>query len=136
MDKLLLITGAAIFGILGTIHLIYTLFTSKFSPYDGAVAEAMKSTSPRLTRETTVWKAWIGFNASHSLGAMLLAAVYLPLAINHHELLQDSLWFSLLPVLVAASYLVLAKKYWFKIPFIGILIALVCFIGAAWLLNA
>lgn len=82
-----------------------------------------------------MWRAWVGFNASHSLGAMLLAAIYIPLAVYHFELIQNSLWFSLLPVVVGISYLVLAKKYWFKIPFTGVLISLVCFIGSAWLVN-
>ena len=135
MGQILLIIGVSIFGVLGTIHLLYTFFTEKFSPYDPSVAVAMESTSPRLTKETTMWRAWVGFNASHSLGAMLLAAIYVPLAIYHFELIQNSLWFSLLPVVVGISYLILAKTYWFKIPFIGVLISLVCFIGSAWLVN-
>ncbi|MBC3767138.1 LIC_13387 family protein [Neptunicella marina] len=135
MDQILLIIGVSIFGVLGTVHLIYTFFTERFSPYDPAVAQAMESTSPQLTRETTMWRAWVGFNASHSLGTMLLAAIYIPLAVYHFELIQNSLWFSVLPVAVGIAYLVLAKKYWFKIPFIGVLISLVCFIGSAWITN-
>lgn len=135
MGQILLIVGVSIFGVLGSIHLVYTFFTEKFSPYDASVAVAMESTSPRLTKETTMWRAWVGFNASHSLGAMLLAAIYIPLAVYHFELIQNSLWFSLLPVVVGISYLILAKKYWFKIPFTGVLISLVCFIGSAWLVN-
>ena len=41
----------------------------------------MKQTSPVLTKDTTVWDAWVGFNASHSIGAMLVAAFYIPLAV-------------------------------------------------------
>lgn len=135
MAQILLIIGVSIFGVLGTIHLVYTFFTEKFSPHDPSVAVAMESTSPKLTKETTMWLAWVGFNASHSLGAMLLAAIYIPLSASHFEIIQNSLWFSLLPVAVGISYLILAKKYWFRIPFIGILISLVCFIGSAWLAN-
>lgn len=75
MAQILLIMGASIFGILGVIHLMYTFFTNKFEAHDSSVTEAMKKTSPALTKETTVWDAWIGFNASHSLGAMLVGAV-------------------------------------------------------------
>lgn len=135
MNQLLLIVGVSVFGVLGTIHLIYTFFTEKFTPYDLSVADAMKSTSPRLTRETSVWNAWVGFNASHSLGVMMFSAVYLPLAIYHFELIASSLWFSVLPVIVGASYLFLAYKYWFKIPFIGVLISLFCFIGSLLITN-
>ena len=135
MEKALLILGASIFGVLGTIHLLYTYFTNKFDAADSSVTEAMKGTSPILTKETTVWKAWVGFNASHSLGAMLFAGIYIPLTVSYFEIIQQSVWFSLLPVIVGLSYLVLAKKYWFKTPFIGLLIATVCFIGAAVSLN-
>jgi hypothetical protein len=135
MEQILLIVGASIFGILGTVHLLYTFFTNKFEAYDPAVTEAMKGTSPVLTRETSVWKAWIGFNASHSLGAMLVAGIYIPLTVSYFHVIQQSIWFSHLPILVGLSYIVLAKKYWFKIPFIGVLISTVCFIGAAVLIN-
>ncbi|MDA0130584.1 hypothetical protein OH458_21200 [Vibrio sp. MarTm2] len=135
MSQILIIIGVSIFGVLGAIHLVYTFFTEKFNPYDASVFTAMKNTSPRLTKETTMWRAWVGFNASHSLGAMLLPAIYLPLAVNHFEVIKNSIWFSLLPVAVGVSYLILAKKYWFKIPFLGVLISLVCFLVSAWLIN-
>jgi hypothetical protein len=130
MEQLLIIAGASIFGVLGTAHLLFTFFTPKFETRDPSVGEAMRSTSPVLTRETTMWRAWIGFNASHSLGAILLPAVYIPLAIWHLEVIQHSLWFSALPVVVGSSYLALAKKYWFKAPLAGIALATACFLGA------
>ena len=119
--------GAGIFGALGTLHLLYTFFTPKFDPRDAAVAEAMKGTSPRITRATTMWKCWIGFNASHSLGAMAFAAVYLILAVRHPQLLSDSPAFLVLALVNALAYLVLACKYWFRIPLTGIAIATACF---------
>ncbi len=131
MAQILIITGAAIFGILGSVHLIYTFFTNKFDPYDLSAKDAMPGTSLVLTKDTTVWKAWIGFNASHSLGAMLIAAFYIPLALWDFAVIENSLWFTWLPVITGLSYLFLAKKYWFNIPFIGILISSACFITAA-----
>lgn len=135
MENILIVVGAAIFGVLGSFHLIYTFFTNKFEAYDPTVTEAMKSTSLILTKDTTMWKAWIGFNASHSLGAMLFAGIYIPLGLSQFHVIQESLWFSLLPVFVGLSYLILAKKYWFKIPFVGILISTFCFAIAAVLIN-
>lgn len=131
MAQILITIGAAIFGFFGSMHLLYTFFTSKFDPFDLSVKTAMESSSLRLTRETTVWKAWVGFNASHSLGAMLVAAFYIPLALWNFPVIENSLWFTWLPVVMGLCYLFLAKKYWFKIPFFGILIATLCFIGAA-----
>jgi len=135
IEQILLIVGAVIFGTLGAIHMVYTFFTNKFDAFDNKVTKAMKNTSPVLTKETAMWDAWVGFNASHSLGAMLLTAFYVPLAISNMEVIRETQWFSILPVIIGFSYLVLAKKYWFKIPFIGILVSTICFIGAALLVN-
>jgi len=134
--RILIILGASIFGVLGGLHLAYTFFSNKFLPRERAVAEAMKATSPLITRDTTMWDCWVGFNASHSLGAILLAAVYLLLATQHMELLAQSRSFILLAVGASASYLWLAHAYWFRIPFIGIALASACFVAAAILLTA
>lgn len=130
MDQTLLIIGASILGVLGVVHIIYTFFTDKFSVYDLSVLNGMKSTSPRITKDTTVWDAWVGFNASHSLGLILFAVVYVPLSINHFDFIKGSVWFSSIPVVFAMSYLFLAYRYWFKIPLIGVSLSLICFIGA------
>jgi hypothetical protein len=131
MEQVLIIIGASIFGILGIVHLSYTFFTNKFAAYDPAVTKAMMSTSLILTKETTVWDAWIGFNVSHSLGAMLVAAVYIPLAINHLKVIEESLWFTLLSVVIGLCYMALAKRYWFQIPFIGFTASTIFFLIAA-----
>jgi hypothetical protein len=135
ISQILLIIGTAIFGILGFVHLIYTFFTDKFNAYDPDVTEAMKGTSPNITKETTIWRAWIGFNASHSLGAILFAAIYIPLAFSHIEFIANNNWFAVLPSIVGFSYLLLAKNYWFKIPFFGILLSTICFVAAFVLIN-
>ena len=127
----LIVAGALIFGLLGTLHLAYTLFTGKFSPRDAATEAAMKLTHPRLTRRTTLWKAWVGFNASHSLGAMLFAAVYLLLALAHMDWLREAPGLVWLAALGALAYLALAVRYWFCTPLIGIALASVCFLAAA-----
>ncbi|TMP35491.1 LIC_13387 family protein [Pseudoalteromonas rubra] len=135
MEKTLFIVGASIFGLLGLIHLAYTCFSDKFDPRNLEVKEAMLNTPPRITKQTNMWQAWVGFNASHSLGALLFAAFYIPLCISHFDIISDTIWFSVLPSVVSISYLLLAVKYWFKVPFTGILIASACFVTAAWLVN-
>ena len=57
MEQGLIIVGASIFGILGAMHLAYTFFTNKFEAFDAAVTEAMKATSPVLTKETSICNA-------------------------------------------------------------------------------
>jgi hypothetical protein len=135
ISQVLFIIGTGIFGILGFVHLIYTFFTDKFNAYDPDVTEAMKGTSLNITKETTVWRAWIGFNASHSLGAIIFAAIYIPLAFSHIEFIANNSWFAVLPSIVGFSYLLLAKNYWFKIPFFGFLLSTICFIGAFVFIN-
>ncbi len=127
----LIVAGALIFGLLGTVHLAYTFFTGLFSPRDAATEASMKLTHPRLTRRTTLWKAWVGFNASHSLGAILFAAVYLLLALAHMDWLRDAPGLVWLAALGALAYLALAVRYWFRTPLIGIALASVCFLAAA-----
>jgi hypothetical protein len=131
LEQILLIVGASLFGVLGSAHLIYTFFTDKFDTRDPAVGKAMKNTSPVLTSRTTVWRAWIGFNASHSLGAMVFAAFYLMLAIDHMAVIRAAPGFAWLAAINGLAYLGLAKAYWFRTPFIGILIATICFVVAA-----
>ena len=131
IEQILLLIGAALFGVLGTIHLIYTFLANKFMPRKQEVVEAMKETSLVLTKETTMWKAWIGFNASHSLGAIVFSVFYILLSIQHMDVINETKGFIWLAVINSFAYLFLAKKYWFTIPFIGILMATVSFLASA-----
>lgn len=134
--QLLIIIGALIIGLLGLTHLLLTFASNKFEAFDANVTQAMKTTTPIITKNTTLWRAWIGFNASHSLGALLFTGVYLPLAVWHFPMLFQSLWFLILPLIISGAYLLLAYRYWFKAPLIGISIALLCFSGAFILITA
>lgn len=126
--KYLWIFGSLIITVLGTIHLVYTFFTNKFSPRDEKLKNEMKMGSPRLTRETTMWKAWIGFNASHSSGAMFIGLINIYLAINYFTNFQSDNFFFIFNIMTIGFYVWLAKKYWFKIPLTGITISFICFI--------
>ncbi|WP_166836058.1 LIC_13387 family protein [Rheinheimera pleomorphica] len=130
MYQILLIVGASVLGVLGVVHIVYTVFTDKFSVYDLSVLNGMKSTSPKITKETTVWDAWVGFNVSHSLGLILFAFMYIPLALNHVDFIKASVWFSSIPAVFSVGYLFLAYRYWFRVPLIGVSMSLICFIGA------
>ena len=125
--------GSAIFLILGSIHLFYTFFTDKFSSRNENVLSEMRSSSPNLTRETTIWRAWIGFNASHSSGAIFIGVVNLYVAQYHFSIIQDGYFWIGLNLVTVAFYLWLAKRYWFSIPFIGILLTLICFVSASFM---
>lgn len=127
MAQSLIIIGAAIFGILGLVHLMLTFFSDKFEAHNSAVSASMKSERINITKETTIWKAWVGFNASHSLGAILIALIFIPLVIQTPSVVMDSLYYLSLLALYSAVYLFLAVKYWFKVPVIGFAVAGLCF---------
>jgi len=125
MARVFLLAGVSIIGLLGLLHLILTFYGNRLEPKTAAIKKLMQQSQLMLTSESNIYNAWLGFNASHSLGAMLLAAVYLPIGLNHYPWLQQSLWLSSLPLLVCVSYLVLAKRYWFSRPLWAIGLAVV-----------
>lgn len=126
--KYLWILGSIIFTLLGTIHLGYTFFTNKFSPRNKALENEMKKTSPILTGQTTMWNAWIGFNASHSSGAMFIGLFNCYIVFKHYTIFQTDNFFFLFNIMTVGFYIWLAKKYWFKIPFAGVTITFFCYI--------
>jgi hypothetical protein len=83
-----------------------------------------------LTRQTTMWKAWVGFNASHSYGALLFGTVYGYLALVHSAVLFQSTFLLALGLVALVAYAFLGKRYWFSIPFRGILLATVFYVVA------
>ena len=85
-----MVFSAGIILTLGVTHLIYTFWGTKLTPRDPASQISMSQISPVITKETTMWRAWVGFNASHSMGAILFGLIYSFLAIAHSKLLFQS----------------------------------------------
>ena len=133
--QILIITGSILLGVLGLIHFLYVLNTKKFNAFDDKVTTAMQQTTPVLTKQTSMWQAWLGFNYSHSFGVLWVPLFYIPMAINHMSVLQQSLWLTALLPIIAMVYTVLSKRYWFKVPMVGSMIALLCFSAAFYLLH-
>jgi hypothetical protein len=129
-EQMLIVAGSAIFLGLGSLHLYYTFYSEKFNPRNPVATSEMKRTSLRITKDTTVWNAWIGFNASHSSGAMYFGIINIILTIFFFDVIGKSVLLGFINVATAAFYLFLAKRYWFRIPLIGILIATLSFLVA------
>jgi hypothetical protein len=129
MARILIALGAAIIFALGVVHLVYTFRGPKLTPRDPALRAGMERVSPVITRQTTMWRAWVGFNASHSMGAILFGLIYGFLAIAHARLLLQSAFLLLVGLAMLGGLLALGKVYWFKVPFTGIAIALACFVA-------
>jgi hypothetical protein len=121
--------SAAIVMLLGLVHLAYTYFGDKLQPRAADLLAGMKATSPGITRQTTMWKAWVGFNASHSLGAILFGLVFGYLALQQPMLLLHSWFLGLTGLIALGAYLAMAKLYWFKRPLQGIALALLFYVA-------
>jgi hypothetical protein len=127
LDSYFIAAGAVIILALGLVHLLYTFGGDKLGPRDTALKQRMQEVPPVISRETTMWRAWIGFNASHAFGAILFGLVYayLPLA-------QAGMFFQS-PFLIGAGLAMLAglvtlgRLYWFSIPRRGIIAATVLY---------
>jgi hypothetical protein len=131
-----LAAGGSIFAILGALHGVYTLMDVKrprrIVPDDPALIQAMASTGVRLARGgTTMWRAWIGFNLSHSLGAVMFGVACI-VAGALLAALSPPRAALFIPVAIGCLYELLAVRYWFRIPVIGIGVATLYFV-AAWL---
>jgi hypothetical protein len=125
----LIAASAGVVLLLGLVHLLYTFHGTKLQPRNPQLLTELKKDSPVLTRQTTMWKAWVGFNASHSFGAILFGAVYGYLAMLHGEFLFQSSFLLGLGLLLLVGYVVLGKLYWFSIPFRGIVLATLLYVG-------
>lgn len=128
--QILMIASAAIILVLGLVHLLYTFHGNRFHPRDAALEARMREVSPVLTRQTTMWKAWVGFNASHSYGAILFGLVYGHLALFHAGMLFASVFLLALGLVLLVAYAALGRLYWFSVPNRGIALAAVFYAAA------
>jgi hypothetical protein len=127
--SLLVASSAAIALCFGLLHLFHTYGGVMLHPREGTVTEAMGQSSLRITRETTVWRAWIGFNASHSIALMLFGALYAYLALAAPALLFGSIFLRALGLATLAGYVALSKLYFFSVPFRGIVVATALYVA-------
>jgi hypothetical protein len=119
----LVTASSAIILLLGLMHLLYMFHGPKLLPRDRELQTRMQEVSPVITRQTTMWKAWVGFNASHSYGLILFGTVYGYLALAHSAVLFQSVFLLSLGLILLFGYVFLAKRYFFSIPLRGTLLA-------------
>lgn len=127
---LFMLGSALIMLTLGVVHFVYTFWGIKLLPRDANLVASMKTVPLVITSETTVWKAWIGFNASHSMAAILFGLVYGYLAAVQPGVLYSSSFLQAVGFLTLAGFVLLAWNYWFSVPFIGVSLALICYVAS------
>ena len=133
----LICIAGVIYGLLGALHALYTFLDARnprrIVPDDPMVITAMQGSKIRITRgESTMWQGWVGFNLSHSLGAMMFAAACFIVAACF-RIFAFSPWALFALAAVSSLYLLMAVQYWFRTPIIGTAVATGC-LTAAWLL--
>ena len=128
-----------IYIVLGTLHAVFTLLDERnprrLAPDDPAVFTAMQNSKVRLSRgATTMWQAWISFNLTHSLAAILMGTACL-VVMAHLGLFVFSPWGLFALAAVSGVFALIGLRYWFGVPRAGTLIATAC-LTAAWALYA
>jgi len=134
--KILMVLSASIVLTLGVVHLVYTFWGPMLTPRDPALQVSMTQISPVITNQTTMWRAWVAFNASHSMGLILFGLVFGFLALAHGQLLFQSPFLLVVGLAMLTGFVVLCKVYFFSAPLTGISISLACYVASIALSRA
>ena len=135
LSRYLFLAGACPLILLGAAHVFATPHHTDdrkgLSPSDPQLAESMRQATLQLTRRTDMWRAWVGFNLSHGLGALVFGSFVVFIGRDQTTFAAEAHLFVPFAALASAAYLVLALRYWFRIPIIGCAISVGCFL-ASW----
>jgi hypothetical protein len=135
MSRSLFLAGSLPFILLGVAHALATPLAPDerkgLSPADRELADAMGRSALLLTRRTDVWNAWVGFNLSHSLGAVLFGVVVLLAGRSQRVFDAEAAVFVPLALVVSLAYLALGVRYWFRTPIAGVALSVLLF-AASW----
>jgi hypothetical protein len=134
--RVLMVLSASLIFTLGVVHLVYTFWGPKLTPRDPALEISMSQISPVITNETTMWRCWVGFNTSHSMGLILFGLVFGFLAVAHGQLLFQSPFLLVVGLAMLGGFVVLSKVYFFRVPFAGISVSLACYVASIALSRA
>src|SRR5216684_2049994 len=104
-----MVLSASVIFALGVVHLVYTFWGPKLTPRDPALQISMSQIAPVITKETTMWRCWVGFNASHSMGLILFGLVFGFLALAHGQLLFQSPFLLVVGLAMLGGFVVLCN---------------------------
>lgn len=129
----------------GAAHVLLTLSDVRrprfFTPVDDRVRPAVDRTTIRFrelfplgdTARPSMWSAWLGFNLSHGVGLIAFGGLCLLLALSDFDLVTETDGVMPLSVIVSATYVALAIRFWFWGPLLVVSASTACFL-AAWIL--
>jgi hypothetical protein len=128
--RVLMFLSASIVFTLGVVHFVYTFWGPNLTPRDHALQISMSQISPVITNQTTMWRCWVGFNASHSMGLILFGLVFGFLAAAHSQLLFHSPFLLVVGLAMLGGLVMVSRIYFFSAPFAGISVSLACYIAS------
>ena len=124
------VLGTIPFIALGSLHAVFTCIDQRrpyrISPSDPAVRSAMQRSRLKIHPSSNLWQAWIGFNYSHSFGAMLYGIVFMILATDDFPRLTSSVSLMSIAIVIPLTYTWLAWSFWFITPAIGVTFSSAC----------
>ena len=131
LSRYLFLAGALPFLLLGTAHATHTPWQpgerKGLSPSDPSLAESMARSRSLLTGRTDMWRAWVGFNLSHSLRAVLFGVLVVLVGRTPASFEYNATVFLPLAVVVSIAYLGRGVADWFRTPIIGMGLSVLLF---------
>jgi len=131
----LLVIAGSIYIVLGALHAVFTLMDERnprrLAPDDPAVTEAMRASKMRLSRgATTMWQAWISFNLTHSMAAIMFGIGCVVIAAWFGVVVFPA-WVLYLLTGMSLLFALIGLRYWFGVPRAGSVVATLCLLAAA-----
>lgn len=111
MARILWEVGSLVPMLIGIMHLIGTLFTELLHPKNKKLMEEMKYTPIVVDDKVSIWKAWIGFNATFSICLFLMGFINFYLAYSYFEILKGFSILSISSLSCLVLLILLSHKY-------------------------
>jgi hypothetical protein len=133
------IAGTIVVMAAGSLHVLATLLDTVrptfFTPIESSAKTAMEGTGIRFWRmfgagggaTRSMWKAWLGFNISHGLGAFTFGLLCLLIATHDFELVERIDAVRPLTIAFSGALLAVSFRFWFYVPAIIAGAATACF---------
>src|SRR5258708_4652182 len=131
-----MVLSASIIFALGVVHLVYTFWGPKLTPRNPALQISMSQIAPVITKETTMWRCLVGFNANHSIGLFFFGLLFGFVAFALCQILFQSPFLLVVGLAMLGGFVVLCKVYFFSVPLAGISISLACYVASIALSRA
>ena len=131
LEQGLIGASAGICLLAGILHLYSSFFGPDLRPADAGLEARMREVPMNVSSRTTMWGAWVAFNAILGLGLMLFGMLYGYLALLRFPLLQQAPFLLLLGSGFLATLVEVWRRYTYHVPTLVFAIAFALFTTGA-----